>query len=67
MFAPKALYQGSPHSITVVFDTHDPKQATLLQACKVSFGEKYATNETLDPPHHLSLHLLPGGLREVRP
>jgi hypothetical protein len=66
MFAPKGLYQDSLHSITVIFDVRDYKQAVLMRACKVSFGEKYARDENLKPPYHLSLDLLPGGLREVR-
>ena len=67
MFAPKAFYQGRPHSITIVFNTDDPEQAALMRACKVSFGDRYVREETLDTTRHLTLDLLPGGLREVRP
>jgi hypothetical protein len=66
MFATEVFYQGKPHSITIVFDTDDPKQAALIQACKTSFGQKYVEYEPLDTLHHLSLDLFPGGLREVR-
>jgi hypothetical protein len=66
MFATKAFYQGRPHSITIIFNTDDPKQAALMHACKVSFGDRYVREETLDKTCHLTLDVLPGGLREVQ-
>ena len=65
MFAPKAVHPNA-HSIPIVFDADDPKEAALLRAFVKSFGEEYAQSEDLIPPRYLSLSLLPGGLRKVQ-
>lgn len=58
MFPPKPVYPDLQH-ISILFDTADPRQATLLRAFRVSFGED------LHPPRYLCLDLLPGGALEV--
>ena len=61
MFTPVAVSPSNSQSITVVFDTGDPKQAELLGAFRESFGEKYSCSEDLRPPFVFALNLLPGG------
>ena len=65
MFAPKQVYPSRAHSITVLFDTGDLKQAALLSAVRAAFGEGYYRTEVLGPSCYYSLDLLPGGLRET--
>ena len=63
MFAPKAVYPNV-HSIPIVFDADDPREAALLRTFMRSFGEEYAQSEDLAPPRYHCLTLLPGGLRK---
>jgi hypothetical protein len=52
--------------ITILFDTDDPKQDSLLRAFKMSFGRSHAQGEDLDPSRYRCLNLLPGGAREAQ-
>ena len=63
-FSAEASYMSSPHVITTIFDTNDPKQAELLRVFINSCGERYARIEDLDPPRYRALHFLPGGALE---
>ena len=64
MFPPKPVYPDLQR-LSILFDTHHPKQAALLRAFRASFGEGRAESEVLDPPRYRYLDLLPGGAREV--
>jgi hypothetical protein len=59
------LYPRDHGCVTVLFDLDDPKQVALFRVLEVSFGERHALSEELDPPRYHCLSILPGGAREV--
>ncbi len=65
MLAPHSVYLDR-HPIPIVFDASDPEQAELLRAFEAAFGEEYAVLEDLDPPRHVCLIVLSGGVRGAR-
>ncbi len=65
MYASSKVYPVG-HYIPIAFNIGDPVQAQLLEGFKASFGENYARDEDIVPPHERLLVIHPSGLSEVQ-
>jgi len=65
MFSPRTSLPDSKAVISVLFDTHDPKQCEVLRSMRAllqGYGDVEALNESL-----FVLHILPGAAQELLP